>query len=71
MFYFQQVRMFKIIQLSLGNRDATILGKKLPALLAIHVSILWLLNCIVLSFPLVLGVRCVLVPEFTYSFCLK
>ena len=47
----------KIIQfISLGNRVATILGKKLPALLAI--CSLWLLNCICLSLPLVLEVRC-------------
>ena len=70
MFYFQQVYMFKIIQLSLGNRVVTILGKKVASS-ACHLSILWLLNCIFLPFPLVLGVRCVPVPELTYSLCLK
>ena len=50
MFYFQQVCMFKIIQLSLGNRVATILGKVASS--ACHLFILWLLSCF---FPLVLG----------------
>ena len=56
MFNFQQVCMFKIVQLGLGNRVATILGKVASS--ACHLFILWLHNCILLSFPLVLGVRC-------------
>ena len=58
--------MFKIIQfISLVNRVATILGKSCQLCLP---SILWLLNCIFLSLPLVLDVDLtVSVPEFTFT----
>ena len=64
----------KIIQfISLGNRVATILGKKLPALLAICsfcgcliVFVYFYLWCWGLDVDLTVSV-----PEFTYSFCLK
>ena len=66
--------MFKIIQfISLGNRVATILGKKVASS-ACHLFILWLLNCIFLFLSLVMGLDVdltVSVPEFTYSLCLK
>ena len=57
--HFVTLCMFKkIIQfISLGNRVATIMGKKVASS-ACHLFILWLLNCICLSLPLVLGVRC-------------
>ena len=75
MFYFLQLCMFKkIIQfISLGNRVATILGKKLPALLAICsfcgcliVFVCLYLWCWGLDVDLTVSV-----PEFTYSLCLK
>ena len=65
--------MFKMIQLSLGNRVATILGKKLPALLDIRSC----RGCLVVFFCLFLWCwgldvdLTVSVPEFTYSLCLK
>ena len=66
--------MFKIIQfISLGNRVATILGKKLPALLAISS----ICGCLIVVFCFYLWCwefdvdLTVSVPEFTYSLCLK
>ena len=73
MFHFQQVCMFKIIQLSLGNSVATILGKSCQFCLP-SVHFMAALNCIFLSLSLVMGLDVdltVSVPEFTYSLCLK
>ena len=66
--------MFKITQfISLGNGVATILGKKLPALLAICSFC----GCLIVFFCLYLWCweldmdLTVSVPEFTYSLCFK
>ena len=73
--HFVTLCMFKkIIQfISLGNRVATILGKKLPALLAVCsfcgcliVFVCLYLWCWGLDMDLTVSV-----PEFTYSLCLK
>ena len=73
MFYFQQVCMFKIVQLSLGNRVATILGKSCQLCLpSVHFC-----GCLIVFFCLFLcccGLNVdltVSVPDFTYSLCLK
>ena len=67
--------MVKIVQfISLGNRVATVLGKKLPALLAICLfcGCLIVFFCLYVSLMMGLDVDLtVSVPEFTYSLCLK
>ena len=69
--------MFKIVQfISFGKRlrnSCHRFGKKVASS-ACHLFILWLLNCIVLSLSLMMGLDVDLtvpVPEFTYSLCLK
>ena len=56
MFYFQQVYMFKIIQLVWVTELPSFWEKVASS--AGQLFILRLLNCIFLSFPLVFGVRC-------------
>ena len=56
MFYFQQVCMFKIIQL-LWVTELPSFWEKVASF-AGQLFFLRLLNCIFLSFPLVFGVRC-------------
>ena len=53
-FSFNSYVSFRYIQLSLSNRVATYFLERV-AKSACHLFILWLLNCICLSFPLMLG----------------
>ena len=71
MIFFINYVSLRYIQSSLDDRVATFIFEN-AANSACHLFILWLLNCICLSLPLVLGAPCgpdVSVPEIIYLLC--